>query len=301
MKLKIVLASLILFTGFLSRAQLKVQSNGTVTIGATAAGSYTLNVAGYAALRLYDGANYVRFSPATSNVVIGTGSDRVAFWESATSYHDLNASAFVVSSDSMFKTNIRPIENGLDKVMELKPRSYYLKEDVEAGEATTTYGFVAQEVQQVLPEIVDSGIGCLLMNYDQIIPLLVESVQIQQNIIDSLNTRIEDLESSIYDGGIKNKSAVNTTPEGEFIELGQNNPNPFKESTTIPYTVPETTQRAQIIVYDMRGEQLKAYELTQFGNGQLIIEGNTFKAGMYMYALIVDGNYIDTKRMILSK
>jgi len=51
----------------------------------------------------------------------------------------------------------------------------------------------------------------------------------------------------------------------------------------------------------MRGQQLKSYPITNFGNGELIIEGNTFKAGMYMYALIVDGKYIDSKRMILSK
>jgi hypothetical protein len=288
-------------TGF---GQLKVHSNGTVSLGTLTSSGYTCTIAGYSALKLVDGSAYLRLSPAAANCVIGTPSDKVAFWESTTGHHQIDASTFYVTSDSSLKTNIVEIDNGLIKVLELNPVTFYYRSDLDptSDNQRMQYGFLAQEVQRVLPDIVDSSMGVLVMNYDAIIPLLVESVQTQQTAIDSLLNRIVELEESVYDGGVEPSTAeVSTNEHGELIELGQNNPNPFKESTSIPYNIPATTKSAQIIVYDMRGEQLKAYPISNFGEGQLTIEGSTFKAGMYMYALIVDGQYIDSKRMILSK
>ena len=303
MNAKSVISFIILFSCFAPlNAQFKVHSNGTVSIGTLTSSGYGLTVAGYSAIKItYDG-SYMRFSSSTANGVISSTSDKVAFWDSWNSYHRVDASQFYVASDSSLKTNITPVENGLDKIMQLKPCTYNLKEDVLAGNEELIYGFLAQEVQQVLPELVDSGIGVLTMNYDQIIPLLVEAVKVQQTTIDSMSSRIAGLETSVYEGGIGPKSMeIITNDSGELIELGQNNPNPFKESTTINYVIPESSGKAQIIVYDMRGIELRSYIIENFGEGELIIEGNTFKAGMYMYALIVDGNYIDSKRMILSK
>ena len=54
-------------------------------------------------------------------------------------------------------------------------------------------------------------------------------------------------------------------------------------------------------VYDMNGGEIAAYPLSSFGNGELTIDGGTFRAGMYLYALIADGQLIDTKQMILTK
>jgi len=48
----------------------------------------------------------------------------------------------------------------------------------------------------------------------------------------------------------------------------------------------------------MNGTQLKSIELHHLGDGSITINGGEFKAGMYLYALITDGQVIDTKRMI---
>jgi hypothetical protein len=303
MSLKFFSAALFATATLTSHSQLKVHSNGTVSIGTTTSSGYSLTVDGYSAIKITYSGSYMRFSSATANGVISSTADIIAFWESgAYGYHRLDASQFNVASDSALKTNIEPLDNGLEKVMELNPCTYNLKEDVLDGTEKPIYGFIAQEVQQVMPELVDSGMGVLTMNYDQIIPLLVESVQIQQAAIDSLTERITDLEASVYDGGIQNKSAgITSDINGIPVELGQNNPNPFKESTSIPYNIPKSATSAQIIVYDMRGVELESYTITEFGENQLLIEGNTFKPGMYIYALIVNGQYIDSKRMILSK
>ena len=49
-------------------------------------------------------------------------------------------------------------------------------------------------------------------------------------------------------------------------------------------------------IYNMLGNQLKSINLNQNGTGAITINGNEFGAGMYMYALIVDG-----KLLILNK
>lgn len=51
----------------------------------------------------------------------------------------------------------------------------------------------------------------------------------------------------------------------------------------------------------MNGVQLKSYPITERGKGNVIIQGSELIAGMYLYALIADGEVIDTKRMILTK
>lgn len=51
---------------------------------------------------------------------------------------------------------------------------------------------------------------------------------------------------------------------------------------------------------NMNGTQLISIQLHLRGDGSITVNGNEFKAGMYLYALIADGNVINTKRMILT-
>lgn len=51
----------------------------------------------------------------------------------------------------------------------------------------------------------------------------------------------------------------------------------------------------------MNGAQLKQYNLTGKGKQSVTINGNSFQPGMYLYALVIDGKEVDTKRMILTK
>jgi len=82
--------------------------------------------------------------------------------------------------------------------------------------------------------------------------------------------------------------------------LYQNAPNPFSVSTQIEYFIIDNTQNAMINIYNMNGTQLKSIQLHQTGSGFITISGSEFTAGMYMYALIADGQVIDTKQMILT-
>jgi hypothetical protein len=47
--------------------------------------------------------------------------------------------------------------------------------------------------------------------------------------------------------------------------------------------------------------QLQQYSITGKGKQTVTINGNSYEPGMYLYALVIDGKEVDTKRMILTK
>jgi len=90
-------------------------------------------------------------------------------------------------------------------------------------------------------------------------------------------------------------------PEAAQCKLYQNVPNPFTQDTNIRFYIPDNANTASLNIYDLQGKQLMQYTIVQRGESSHVISGHHFSAGMYLYALIVDGAVIDTKRMILTK
>ena len=83
--------------------------------------------------------------------------------------------------------------------------------------------------------------------------------------------------------------------------LFQNNPNPYNSETEIRMTLPEKAQHAAVMIYSLEGKQLKNIQVNDRGEVSVKILGNELTAGMYLYALIVDGKIVDTKKMILTQ
>ncbi len=81
----------------------------------------------------------------------------------------------------------------------------------------------------------------------------------------------------------------------------QNVPNPFTRETKIGYYLTEQSNDAHIYVYNMNGQQIDHFSLTQKGKNTITIGKNKLPAGMYYYTLIVDGQEISTKKMILTQ
>ena len=101
------------------------------------------------------------------------------------------------SSDINLKDDIRPIESALFKVKQLSGITFTWNEKAEQAEREKgrDVGLIAQEVQKVLPEIVLIRPNkTLAIQYDKVIPLLVEAIKDQQTIIEDLQQRLELLE-----------------------------------------------------------------------------------------------------------
>jgi hypothetical protein len=99
------------------------------------------------------------------------------------------------SSSIRWKRNIQPIDEPLDKVMNL--RGVYFNWDAEHGGGHDV-GMIAEEVGNVLPEIVqyeEDGIYTSGMDYGKLTPLLVEAVKALKSEVDELkqqNKRLEE-------------------------------------------------------------------------------------------------------------
>ena len=101
------------------------------------------------------------------------------------------------SSDRRSKENISPLENVLDKVLQLSPSRYDYKEDYGNK---NQIGFIAQEVEEVLPEfylpgVTEEEMSTVKFSDNATTALLVKAIQEQQEIIKDLKSRIEALES----------------------------------------------------------------------------------------------------------
>ena len=96
------------------------------------------------------------------------------------------------TSDQRLKTNIKPLERALDKVLTLNGVTYNWRVAEFPEKNFDNYrhvGVLAQELEAVLPEAVETGEdGYKSVNYAGITPLLIEAIKEQQQIINTLQS-----------------------------------------------------------------------------------------------------------------
>jgi hypothetical protein len=112
-------------------------------------------------------------------------------------------------SDERLKENIRPIENALGKLKEIKGVTYNLNNVAEQygyGDNKEHVGVIAQDVEKVLPQIVlpapfdivvedgievsKSGFDYKTVQYEKLVPLLIQAIKEQQVMIEELQKKI---------------------------------------------------------------------------------------------------------------
>lgn len=96
--------------------------------------------------------------------------------------------AWYGSSDRKLKDNIVEIDHALDKVLRLTG-VYFTWKDTKTRGGGRQVGFVAQEIQSILPEVVlETQEGELALEYGRMVPLLLEAIK-------ELSARVQALES----------------------------------------------------------------------------------------------------------
>jgi len=300
--------------------QLTYTNNGMLGIRRTP--SYNLDVEGTTRLNGYVGINgpvpagyplgirsyygeEIRINPGYSSSEIGASTDKIDFWWNSTIGHNsLYAHRFYQVSDIKLKSNIMPITEGLNKVMRLKGVQYNFKNDSTDMNNTTlkNIGFIAQELEGVVPEAISESHGYKMIDYNTIIPLLVEAIKEQQSIIEDLNEKINSINeesSSNLKSAMINSTKSENENTGQAV-LYQNKPNPFMIDTEINFYIPDEIVEALICLYDLQGIQIKRISIENRGHSNIKIFGSELQPGMYLYTLMTDGREIDTKRMILT-
>ncbi|MEE3196523.1 MAG: tail fiber domain-containing protein, partial [Candidatus Neomarinimicrobiota bacterium] len=105
------------------------------------------------------------------------------------------------SSDRRFKKNISTVSGALQKLSKLNPVNYDWRQDEFEDRGFNDkkqWGFIAQEIKDILPELVGKDDeDFLTLNYQGFVPLLTKAVQEQQEEIDSQQKEIDALKSQL--------------------------------------------------------------------------------------------------------
>ncbi len=102
------------------------------------------------------------------------------------------ADGMYTASDERLKKNIHNLDRGLKTVLNLSPK-YYQYKDVKNDKISI--GLIAQEVKEVMPEVVSSNGEYLGINYDGLTVLVIQAIKEQQVLISSLQSQINELKN----------------------------------------------------------------------------------------------------------
>lgn len=240
-------------------------------------------------------------------------------------------------SDSSMKGNVSPLNNSLEKVLAMKPVSYVYKSrkfaghdtipdsltsDLDSGklmairadkekldalpelETTVHYGFIAQELKRVCPDVVAELGPTEGVNLPEIVPLLVHSIQVEHKSkdslkkeLDSLKTLVQNLRQEIINWQGRSIDTIGQSKSRLF----QNNPNPFDGNTTITYFIDENTAvtSANIEVRNIMGTLQSTITLNDgTGLGSVQYNGSNLTPGYYIYTLKINGSVKDSKMFL---
>jgi hypothetical protein len=152
----------------------EIKSNGQITATASSAAAGQFN-------RLTSDGTILNF--AQNNGTVGS----VSVTGSVTTYN--------TTSDIRLKQDIEPLQ-ATDKLMQMNPVSYSWKSDPDGPRSM---GFIAQEMQEVMPEAVSTGDdddAMMSMDYGRITPILVSALQDAHRKIEELAAEIAELKAN---------------------------------------------------------------------------------------------------------
>ena len=104
----------------------------------------------------------------------------------------VSANVFTYSDENL-KTNIKTLDNSLAKILKLRGVNFNWKEGNSEGEQV---GLIAQEVEQIYPELVGNVNGIKAVQYSNLVAPLIEAVKAQQKQIENQQQQIDALRAA---------------------------------------------------------------------------------------------------------
>jgi hypothetical protein len=235
------------------------------------------------------------------------------------------------ASDQRLKQNIRDFTSALDIINKLKPKQYEFRQDgnyklmnLPLG---SHYGLIAQDVEKILPHLVNDTkfetamaqpqideaalqqteesvktetkseiIEFKALNYTELIPVLIKAIQEVDQENTQLKSELETLRQLV-------NQYIKPTAAGSLSKgtLGQNYPNPFTKSTAISFAIPTESNSASIVITQTGSGKIIKTLPVSIGTSQLNLDAASLAAGTYAYTLYVDGKKVDTKQMVITR
>ena len=173
-------------------SKLHVQDANNISMSSAGVGQMSVEGNGYTlGIALNGSGAFIYHNSSSRFLSLGTNETEQVRLTTGGALHVVNdVVAFSTTpSDKRLKTNVKDIDYGLDTIMKLKPKQYDWKKDDRHD-----IGFIAQEVEEVIPEIVkdnewfDDKVKTL--DYEKLTAVLIKAVQEQQVQIEELKTKL---------------------------------------------------------------------------------------------------------------
>lgn len=176
---------------------------------------------------------------------------------------DADGNAVNVASDERLKENVEPIKGALEKVLGLEGVMYNWK-DRKAGTDAVRIGFIAQDVQKIVPELVHeiSGSDYLGVYYNNAVPLIIEAIKELVNGDTSTTTTVKEINTEVIysednaielnyggthetanNGGIIIKQGVSDEPNADSkLLVDEQGDWRFEPGIHVPYYTPLSSE-----------------------------------------------------------
>lgn len=255
--------------------------------------------------------NFLQFDLTPANPRIAGTGNQVVFYNTQTqTFNSIQVANVYNYSDARAKENVQTLKSGLSSVLSLRPVSYKWKREAvvqslssepsEKENITSTvangpveddqtqYGFLAQEVEEVLPDAIKTDAeGHKMINYTAIIPMLVQAVQELQATVETQAQRIEQLSNG------KGTQLIGDT-NNKILSCS---PNPTNGFVTITTQLDNDVKSAKIIISSLMGSREK--ELTVSPQSPTASTSiSSLNSGIYIVSLFVNGKLADYQRLI---
>lgn len=234
--------------------------------------------------------------------IAGTG-NQVVFFNTATStFNSIQVANVYNYSDERAKKNIHGLNNGLSKITLLNPVSYDWKEEKVMADSLNgiapsgpiengvrQYGFLAQDVEKVMPDVVATDEnGFKMVNYIAIIPVLVKAVQELQSTVSKQSDLIKELIGKQSSGTGKIETA------NKILSCSANDSG---ERLSIATQLDDGVTNAHLVISSISGEPERTIPVSaQSPNVDENI--SSLQKGIHIVGLYVDNGLSDSKNWV---
>ena len=241
------------------------------------------------------------------------------------------------TSDKNLKKNIEDISDALSIINKLKPRSYEFRKEGKLASLNLPqgkhYGLIAQDLEEVLPDLVKEVENVFPPNAEPK-PVLspepngkdvtlpppaketvtpapqqleksekmsvkavnyIELIPILIKALQNQQQQINELKQTV--SKFTQPQSTNASAGSEM--LGQNTPNPVRDVTKIQFGLPQGSNNAQLVITDNLGRVVKSLRLT--ASGMVNVDVSSFGNGVYNYSLVIDNKTLQTRKMTVVK
>lgn len=183
-----------------AQEQPQIHYDGEILSVGTSRGysSYPFYLSGYEGISWKYNTSELIFRPMTEGLYIGTSGNSLHFYNSDTQvYNMIRCSNFYIVSDGRLKEDIAPIENATEIIGSFAGEATSestVRKAKKAGVTESIDNPLLESIRSRYPELVETGLnGEPLVNYVELVPLLVKSLQELQAVVSDQNKLLQTL------------------------------------------------------------------------------------------------------------